>query len=73
MKKQITVAFDFGDRVILKTDNEFERIVTGIVLRPNGKMYELASGVETSWHQECEIDRVPEKTVVGGFGKPTKK
>ena len=73
MKKTISIAFNFGDRVLLKTDNEFERIVTGIVLRPNGKMYELASGVETTWHQEVEIEKVPEKTVVGGFGKPQKK
>lgn len=56
--------------VILRTEPETKRIVTGFVLRQSGKMYELASGVESSWHQEVEIERMPENIkVIKGFKK----
>ena len=60
MKKQIQVKFDFGDEVALKTEPAIKRIITGIVLRPSGKMYETANGVETSWHQDVELEKFPE-------------
>lgn len=65
MKKQITVKFDFGDEVELKTDVGVKRVVTGIILRPSGKMYECARELETSWHQEVEIEKFPEKRKIG--------
>jgi hypothetical protein len=66
MKRQITISFNFGDEVMLKTEPLIKRIITGIVLRPSGKMYETASGVETSWHQEIELEKFPE-TRKSGF------
>ena len=59
MKKQISISFNFGDEVALKTEPSVRRIVTGIVLRPSGKMYEIAVGVETSWHQDVELEKFP--------------
>ena len=65
MKKTIDIKFTWGDSVILKTDPSQKRIVTGIIVRPSGKMYELANGLESSWHQEVEIEKFPEKTKPG--------
>jgi hypothetical protein len=65
MKKTITIKFNFGDHVELKTDAGVKRIVTGIILRPSGKMYELAKDLDTTWHQEVEIERFPEQRKAG--------
>jgi hypothetical protein len=61
MRKTVTLKFEAGDMVILRTEPEIKRIVTGVIIRPSGKMYELVSGVESSWHQEVEIESAPEK------------
>jgi hypothetical protein len=68
MKKVISVLFTFGNEVQLKTEPTIKRIVTGIIVRPSGKMYELANGVETSWHQDVEIEKFPE-IKKAGFNK----
>jgi len=48
--------FDIGQRIFLKIDPEqIERMVTGIVVRPNGIMYEVSSGVEVSTHYDIEM------------------
>ena len=65
MKKSYTCKFGFGEEVRLKTDLSSMRIVTGIVLRPSGKMYEIARELETSWHQEVEIEKYPESKRAG--------
>jgi hypothetical protein len=65
MRKQIQVKFYFGDEVGLKTEPGVKRIVTGIVLRPSGKMYEIAVGIDTSWHQDVEIERFPQAKKAG--------
>ena len=68
MRKTISIKFGWGDIVILRTEPEIKRIVTGVIIRPSGKMYELVNGVESSWHQEVEIERMPEKAKpVKGF------
>ena len=68
MRKTVSLKFNLGDMVILKTEPEIKRIVTGLVLRQGGKMYELVNGVESSWHQEVEIERAPERAKpVKGF------
>ena len=69
-KKTISIKFDFGDSVDLKTEPEFKRIVTGIIIRPSGKMYETAIGVETSWHQEVELEKFPDNKTITGFKSP---
>ena len=65
MKKTISIAFNFGDDVQLKTEQGIKRVVTGIILRPSGKMYECARELETSWHQEVEIEKFPENKRAG--------
>jgi hypothetical protein len=65
MRKQIQVKFYFGDEVGLKTEPGVKRIVTGIVLRPSGKMYEIAVGIDTSWHQDVEIEKFPQAKKAG--------
>jgi len=68
MRKYITIRFSFGEEVALKTEPSIKRVVTGIVLRPSGKMYELANGTETSWHQDVELEKFPEPKK-SGFNK----
>jgi len=65
MRKTITVKFNFGDNVLLKTERSVGRIVTGIITRPGGQMYELASGLESSWHHDVEIENEPVKKTAG--------
>ena len=65
MRKTITLKFNFGDEVKLKTDPEKTRIITGITLRTTGKLYELAWGEATSWHQDIEIERACKMKVKG--------
>lgn len=69
IKKTISVDFWWGNEVALKTESEVKRIVTGIILRPSGKMYELANGLESTWHQGIEIEKYPETLKVRGFSK----
>lgn len=67
MRKTISLKFNYGDGVALKTEPDLKRIITGIILRPGGKMYEAAIGMDTSWHQEVEIQKFQEPRKVGGF------
>ena len=68
MRKTVSLKFSLGEMVILKTEPQIKRIVTGLILRQSGKMYELVNGVESSWHQEVEIESMPEKAKpVKGF------
>jgi len=71
MRKQISVAFNFGDSVRLKTEPDMKRIVTGYILRQSGRpMYELAWNVESTWHHEVEIENFSDNSKkVHGFGK----
>lgn len=50
-------AFDIAQSVFLKTDKaQDERIVTGILVRPNQVlMYELSCGGMSSFHYEFEL------------------
>ncbi len=73
MKKTINIKFPVGDMVCLKTGDPVERIVTGIMLRDQGKIYELSYGEVITWHQEIEIEKYPESVVVGGFASKGKK
>ena len=56
--------FNIGQVVYLKTDKEqIDRIVTGIMLRPNRSVtYCLSLGAIESWHYALEID--DEKDIV---------
>jgi hypothetical protein len=52
------IEFDIGQKVYLKMDNQqHERMVTGISLRPNRSVtYCLALGTTETWHYGIEID-----------------
>ena len=65
MRKTFQVKWDFGTEVALKTDMNTKRIVTGFIVRPSGKMYEVARELETSWHQEVEIEKFPQSKKAG--------
>jgi len=55
--------FELGQTVYLKTDNDqSERMVIGISVRPSGLLYELSFGSVCSWHYEMEISE--EKNVL---------
>lgn len=69
MKKTLSFNYWYGDRVCLVTDTEKKiRVVSGITIRPSGRIYELACGECATWHQEVEIEPVHENNVkVKGF------
>lgn len=55
----IKTEFDFEEKVFLKTDvDQKVRLITTIEVRPNDLiLYELACGIEKSWHYRFEISR----------------
>ncbi|MFA5689930.1 MAG: hypothetical protein WC959_12455 [Kiritimatiellales bacterium] len=56
--RESNVQFDYciGDSVYLKTDNDqLERLVTGILIRLNGVMFELSQSNTSSYHFSFEI------------------
>lgn len=58
----------FGDTVYLKTDLEqHARMVTRIHLNPNGAVYELALGPESSDHYDIEISKTPDQSIKLGI------
>lgn len=66
MKKTLTFGYWYGDKVTLVTDPEKKiRIISGITIRPSGRMYELAFGENTTWHQSVEIEPVKVVEVKG--------
>lgn len=68
MKKTITVNFNFGDTVVLKTKPDEVRIVSGFLVRPKNITYGLVSGEDETWHQDIEIEAVGAKVFkVKGF------
>ena len=67
MKKSITVRYQLGEEVILKTDPEVKRIVTGYLLRLKSVTYGLAKGEEETWHNELEIASTGKPFKVKGF------
>lgn len=59
MKKRISisVAFDRGDFVVLRTDEvRRRRMVTTLSVGMNGVRYELVCGTESSWHYADELE-----------------
>ena len=70
MKKTINVKFNYEDKVVLKTQPEVVRIISGYLIRPKNITYGLACGEEETWHQEIEIETANSKVFkVKGFQK----
>lgn len=55
MRKIIEVKYRVGDTVILVTDQDNKRIVTGYVVRRKQLLYLLKRGEEEIGYEECEI------------------
>jgi len=55
----LTLPYDFGEMVFLKTDEEQkERMITEIAIKsPNFVLYLLSYGTQNSWHSDCEITK----------------
>lgn len=57
MKDQ-AINFKIGEIAFLRTDiDQRERLVTAILIRPAGVMYELSFGSENSYHYDFEISK----------------
>lgn len=68
MRKSFSTEFDYGQKVILKTDPANVRIVTGFMLRKDCKpVIGLASGTEETWHQMDEVSNAFRNFKVRGF------
>jgi hypothetical protein len=66
MKRVLTFDYWYGDKVTLTTDPEKKvRVISGITIRPSGRLYELACGENTTWHQSVEIEPVKVVNVKG--------
>jgi hypothetical protein len=53
---EVETAFTLTQTAYLRTDlQQRPRIVTGIVLRERGVLYELSCGVDSSWHAGYEM------------------
>jgi len=56
MERLITTKFDIGSIVYLITDKEqLPRMVTGIVIKASGIIYELDQGTTSTRHYEIEM------------------
>ena len=50
------IKFKIAQTVYLKTDpDQFERVITGINIRPNGVHYAVTFGMDESFHYDFEI------------------
>ena len=50
--------FNIGDVVFLKTDiDQYERMVCGILIRPDGIQYAITLGDTENWHYDIEISK----------------
>lgn len=57
-KHRTSINIDIGDIVYLKTDEmQQERMVRGILIRPDGILYELIQGAYESIHYAFEITK----------------
>ncbi len=68
MRKTFCTSFDFGQKVILKTDPGNIRIVTGFMIRKDSRpVIGLAQGTEETWHQMDEVAEALYNFKVKGF------
>jgi hypothetical protein len=60
----LAITFDIGDIVFLKTDTEqLPRVITGILMRPNGFLYYLSNSTNETSHYEIEISKEVNETI----------
>lgn len=53
---KIQTELDIGQSVYLKTDpDQYERLITAIIIEPSDILYEISLGVEVSRHYFFEI------------------
>jgi len=66
---EINNLYDLGDTVFLKTClDQFPRIVTGIIIRPNGTLvYECSFVMGSSQHYDFEMSKEKDTLVACGI------
>lgn len=58
---EVETAFELKQTAYLRTDlQQRPRIVTGIVVRERGVLYELSCGTDASWHAGYEMATEPD-------------
>jgi ribosomal protein L21E len=68
MRKTITVKYNQGDLVTLKSEPDVIRTISGYLIKGRNITYGLAKGAEEeSWHVEDEISPVKKNVIVKGF------
>ncbi len=67
MVKKFKTDFNFGQRVVLRTDPGVIRMVNGFLLRPGNITIGLAYGENETWHQPGEIMPINCAFKVKGF------
>ena len=56
MRKTFTVKYSISDPVVLKTQPDQVRIVSGYLIREKAVTYGLVLGDNETWHQDIEIE-----------------
>jgi hypothetical protein len=67
VKKSFKTEFNFGQEVILKTEPNTVRIVSGFLLRPGSLVIGLVNGENETWHQMNEVVMMKGNFKVKGF------
>lgn len=68
MRKSFRTDFEFGQKVILKTDPANVRVVTGFMIRKDCRpVIGLGCGTEETWHQMDEVTGALQSFKVKGF------
>ena len=69
MRKVIHTKFDFGETVVLKTEPEIKRLISGFLIRQKSITYGVVKGEDESWHSEIELMSCGKPFKVKGFVK----
>lgn len=67
MKKIISVTYQFGETVVLKSDPDVRRVVSGYLVRPKQVLYLLSQGDNETGHQDIEIMPVFKPFKIKGY------
>lgn len=67
MRKSFNTRFDYGDPVVLNSDPDVIRIVTGYLVRKGSLMIGLTLRDDESFHLDADIKTVQKPFKVKGF------
>lgn len=72
MRNRIRVpgaAFQVGESVALVTDSQHRRMITSLIVSPNGILYGVSLGTESTTHYAVELMPWPAEKTRAGFAK----